>query len=388
MRSAYNETWLHNLEVIKETKSWLKARLIDDGQFKTIGEAYVSSFYHPNFIIRILIFVATLLGLSGVTGLFALIILDTNETVISIACILYGIGSFVVLDRAFIQNSKHYKSGLTEALMYHACGFTIGGFAGLTDFAILPLLVFSIIVLAFAAYRYLDLITTTLAFLTFAYFIFYQFYDFGGIFQQIIPFVFILLFTLLYFLIKKLKSNSQIAIWNNSILILETLSLLMIYLAGNYLVVRELSTNMMGLSLVEGEDIPFSFIFYALTVLIPTAYLYFGIKNKDMVLLRVSLLVLALSVFTFKYYYGFGHPEITLTIAGAFLLGVSLILFYHLKVMRNGFTRENLLSSKWASMDAEAFIISQTLGGNQIKTDTTFQGKGGSFEGGGSSGSF
>ncbi|MEQ8424840.1 MAG: hypothetical protein RIA63_09015, partial [Cyclobacteriaceae bacterium] len=65
-----------------------------------------------------------------------------------------------------------------------------------------------------------------------------------------------------------------------------------------------------------------------------------------------------------------------------------LALFNYLKTIRGGFTRVNLLSSKWASPDAEAFIISQTIGGNQVKTDNSFQGQGGSFEGGGSSGSF
>jgi hypothetical protein len=74
MRSAYNENWLYNLQVIKETKGWLKAKFIDDEQHKTIAAAYTSSFYHPNFIIRILIFVASLMGLSGVTGLLTLII--------------------------------------------------------------------------------------------------------------------------------------------------------------------------------------------------------------------------------------------------------------------------------------------------------------------------
>jgi hypothetical protein len=252
----------------------------------------------------------------------------------------------------------------------------------------LPLLLFGIVVLSFAAYRYLDLLTTVAAFLTFAYMVFYLFYDFGGIFQQIIPFVFIACFAPLYFLSKKLKTKSDLSIWNHNLLIIESLSLLMIYLAGNYMVVRELSVNLMELALAEGEDIPFAFIFYGFTVLFPVAYLFFGIKNKDIVLIRVSLLVLAFSVFTFKFYYGFGHPEITLTIAGVILLGISLVVFNYLKIIRNGFTRENLLSEKWTSLNAEAFIISQTLGGNQVTVDESFQGEGGSFGGGGSSGSF
>ena len=56
--------------------------------------------------------------------------------------------------------------------------------------------------------------------------------------------------------------------------------------------------------------------------------------------------------------------------------------------MRNGFTRENILTEKWSSVNAEAFIISQTMGGNQVNVDESFGGKGGSFGGGGSSGDF
>lgn len=388
MRSAYNETWLHNLEVIKETKRWLNAKFIEKVQFNVIAEAHPSSFYHPNFIIRLLIFVATLMGLSGVTGLFALIILDTNQTIISIGCLIYGIGSFVFVDQAIIKNSKHFKSGLTEALIYHACGFTIGGFAGLVDFEIISVLIVSTIVLSFSAYRYLDLLTTIAAFFTFAYLVFYLFYSFGGIFQQIIPFTFILIFAPIYLLSKKLKSINNLAIWNSNLVIIESLSLLMIYLAGNYLVVRELSINMMDMSLAEGEDIPFAFLFYGLTVLIPIAYLYVGISNKDIVILRTSLFVLAFSVFTFKFYFGFEHLEITLTILGIILVGITLLLFKYLKTIRNGFTREDLISEKWTSMNAEAFIISQTLGGNQVKVGDSFQGNGGEFGGGGSSGSF
>jgi uncharacterized membrane protein YgcG len=388
MRSAYNETWLLNLEVIKETKRWLNAKFIEKVQFNVIAESHPSSFYHPNFIIRILIFIATLLGLSGVTGLFALMILDTNQVVISIGCLIYGIGSFVFVDQSIIKNSKHYKSGLTEALIYHACGFTIGGFAGLVDFSTVPVLLFSLGILSFAAYRYLDLLTTIAAFFSLAYLIFFQLYEFGDIFQQIIPFAFILVFVPIYLLSKRWKSKDHLAIWSNNLVIIESLSLLMIYLAGNYLVVRELSVNLMDSPLAEGEDIPFAFLFYGLTVLIPVAYLYVGINNKDIVILRTSLFVLAFSVFTFKFYYGFDHPEITLTISGIILLGITLFLFNYLKTIRNGFTREHLISEKWNSMNAEAFIISQTLGGNQVKVDDSFQGKGGEFGGGGSSGSF
>ena len=388
MKSAYVENWIHSLSLIKDAKSFLKAEWISKEQYETIAEAYANPLYHPNFLVRILLFVATLLGISGITGLFTLFVAQGGETFISIACMVYGIASFFVVDKLFINDKKHYKSGVNEAIIYHSCGFTIGGFAGLTDFSTTPFLLVGLIVLTFAAIRYLDLICTVTALGFLGYTLFYHLYELGGILQQVIPFAFLICFSIGYLLSKKYRRRTSLGLWNDNLLIVEALSLAMVYLAGNYLVVRELSVNLMGLALEGNEDIPFAFVFYLLTVAIPVLYLWFGIKNKDLVLLRVSLIVLAFSVFTFKYYYGFNRPEITLTIAGLVLLGISLALFNYLKVIRSGYTREKLLSEKWSSMNAEAFIISQTLGGNQVKVSEGFEGKGGEFGGGGSSGSF
>jgi hypothetical protein len=122
--------------------------------------------------------------------------------------------------------------------------------------------------------------------------------------------------------------------------------------------------------------------------MVPIGYLYFGIRNKDIVLLRVSLIAIAFSVFTFKYYFSLGHPAITITLAGIILTGVSLWLMKYLKVIRHGFTRENHLPEKWADMNVEALVISQTMGGNQITEDQSSLGGGGDFDGGGATTNF
>lgn len=384
IKSAYNETWLYNLAVIKETKRWVKQNLIAPEQFIAISEAHLSSFYHPNFIIRILLFLATLLALSGVTGFLALIFIDSaSKEVLSVLAFVYGLLSFMILEKAFIKNN-HYKSGVNEAILYHAIGFTIAGFSDFNEHVILWV---CLAVFSFSAIRYLDLICTLAAVASFAGILFYECYDLGGIFQQVIPFAFILVFTPIYFFAKRLKNQERFKVWGNNLLIVESLSLLLIYAGGNYLVVRELSVSMMGLDIEEGGDIPLAFIFYALTVLVPVTYLYFGTKKKDVVLLRVSLIVIAFSAFTFKYYFSFGHPEITLTIAGLVLLGVSISLLNYLKIMRHGFTHENLLGEKWGNMNVEAFVISQTMGGNQVNNSESNYG-GGDSGGGGASTSF
>lgn len=147
---------------------------------------------------------------------------------------------------------------------------------------------------------------------------------------------------------------------------------------------RELSVELLNLDLQAGQDIPLAFVFYGLTVLIPILYLYFGLKNKDLVLLRVSLAVLAFSVFTFKYYFSLGHHEITLTVGGLIMLGISALLLRWLKTPKHGYTRENILNEKWANSNAQAFILSQTLGAAKAPEVHQF---GGGESGGGGAGS-
>jgi uncharacterized membrane protein YgcG len=389
MKHAYNEVNLHNLAVIKESKRWSSQGLIEEDQLKNIEQEYPCSFYHPNIIIRILLFIAALFALSGVTGFFALLFGNSGEKVLPLACLIYGVISFALLDRILINQHRHYKSGVAECILYHACGFAIVGLSWMADFNTYVILITCLLVFSYAAFRYLDLLTTMAAIGSFAGLLFYTCYEAGGIFQQVIPFVFIVCFGSVYAITRKFKVRDHLRFWSLNMMIVETISLLLVYAAGNYLVFRELSINLMNLELVDGQDIPFAFLFYALTIIVPFALLYVGIKHKDVLALRVSLIAIAFTVFTFKYYYGFGHPEITLTVAGALLFGIALLLFNYLKTMRGGFTRENHLAEKWANLNLQAFVISQTLGGNQSQSNNQIEtGGGGKFGGGGSTDSF
>lgn len=384
---AYSKTSLHNLEIVKEAKSWLKQDYISKDQFNAIVAAYPSGFYHPNVIIRILLFIATLVALGGISGIFTLIF-NGAEDALSFLFVFYGVASWLVMEFLFIKRNQHFKSGVNEAILYHSIAWILAGIGIAIDFNEHGMLLISLALVAFAAIRYIDLLSTFATILLFGYLLFYELFSIGGMVQSFIPLLFIVVFTPLYFLFHHLKNKPHLSPWAVSLLIGEAVSLAFIYLAGNYFVVRELSISMLDLYLEPGEDIPFSFVFYVLTVLIPIVYLFVGIKYRDIVILRVSLVALAFSVFTFKYYFSLGHPEITLTLAGAALVTAALLLLKYLKVPRHGFTREILLKEKWADSNPEAFIISQTLGGNKMVTSDIEVGGGGTSGGGGSSDTF
>lgn len=386
MKFVYNSTWLRNLHVMKEAKRWMKHGWISKDQFEKISVEYASSFYHPNLFIRLLLFIATLIALAGASGLLGLMFVETGKTSLSVLSLLYGVGSWIFLEKIFIQNNHHYKSGVSEALLYHSIGFMMGGIIGITDGNVTVSLICAVIIFGFSSIRFIDLISTVCALCCFAGLLFYWFYEADGIFRNVIPFALIFSFCGLYFLLLKLKKKRETESWEDCFVVSEAFCLLLIYAAGNYLVVRELSISLIGLALEEGQEIPFAFLFYFLTVAIPLAYLYFGIRKKDGVMIRVSLIAVAFAVFTFKYYFSLGHHEITLTLGGIILIAIAWWLFRYLKTPRNGYTAENILSERWGNANLSAFVISQTMGGN--KTPDRPEEMGGSFSGGGSTDGF
>src|SRR5882724_2968201 len=79
MKIAYNEIWVYNLSVFKETKRWFKHEFISAEQSENIKAAYPTSLFNPNVMIRILLFVASILGLAGVTGILTLMVIDGSK---------------------------------------------------------------------------------------------------------------------------------------------------------------------------------------------------------------------------------------------------------------------------------------------------------------------
>jgi hypothetical protein len=386
MKFAYNETWLKNLHLVKEAKQWMDSGLISKDQLGMIAEQHPSPLYHPNFIIRILLFLATGIVLSSITGLLILVVMNADDEVLSVLSIIYGLISLLVLDRVFIVSKNHFKSGITEAILYHSILFIMMGCIEFFEESPAPYAIVLCCIGAFSAYRYLDLISTAGALGTFGWLVLYLLYQAGGYVQQIIPIVFIVMFTPLFFFFRSRRQNPKAEPWENCLIVAESISLLFIYAAGNYWVVRELSVELLKLELQEGQDIPMAFVFYGLTVVIPVLYLSLGIKNNDLVLIRVSLAVLAFSVFTFKYYFSLGHHEIMFTVSGVILLLISVSLLRWLKIPKHGYTRENILNEKWANSNAQAFIVSQTLGVSRPEEQSHYGG--GESGGGGAASKF
>jgi len=387
---AYDTAELEKTMVLSEAKRLHQSQFIDDDQWSQIKKSYSTNLYTPSFFIRVLLFIFSLFGTTSVLGSIGTILGLVGDSSYQILSLILGILLLFLTEKVLISGMHHYNSGITEAGIYSGLAFIAFGLFGTGQREPIVYALLGLLLLSFAAIRYLNLFALILAIGFFAWIIFLIVTGIGGVIEALMPFIFMSTFGLMYWCSQILQKKLPNVIFENQFVIAKTIALCLFYTSGNYFVVRELSIRLMGLALSEHDDIPFAMVFYLLTALVPMAYIYWGIRKKSILFIRVGLLTLALSVVTFKYYFSLGFPVITITISGAILIIVALVFFNYLKQIRNGFTREILLRDKWHSSDLTAFIASQTLGGNKITNtsgnDTHFGG--GKFGGAGAGGNW
>lgn len=389
---AYNPDLLTNLEILKHAKGWKNKNIIDDAQWQEISARYKVGIYHPNYFIRLSLFLATLTAIGAVFGLVTLFMsaVDLSSDAVAWLLLFFGGATIVALDRIFVKQMFHFKSGVTEGLLYTGILSIVIGAGLLSEFRDEYFTAFVLLAItATAAIRYLDLISTTLAMGTLMWILFHSLSEWEGMGAQLLPFAGMVLSMIGWSVVRRYKHRATLEAEVDCFNLSEGLWLLTFYASGNYLVVRELSVALLGMQLNTDSDIPLAWLFYAFTVIVPLSFIYAGVRLRNRIMLWAGLFVLGFSAFTFKYYYSLGHHEITLTAGGIVLILAAWIAMRYLREPRNGFTRESVLDESLGNAHLQAFVIAQTLPTKPSETpEGGISGGGGSFGGGGSSGSF
>ncbi len=380
---AYDINELEKKKILSKSQSLYKSKLISIRQWNGIRKAYGTNLYTPAIFMRVLLFILSYIGFATAVVPFGFVFSSLDQIGFQILFIIVGVLILFLTEKILIQNKHHYLSGVTEAGIFSGFSFIASGILINEPESMLIYSIVLFILSAIASIRYLNRVTLLLSIGFLGWFIFQILTDIGGYAEALIPFAFMLYFGTIYLSTKKLEKKIINIILDDFYIILKSISLICFYIAGNYFVVRELSVDLMGFELAKGEDIPFAFLFYGFTVLIPLCYIYWGVKKKSILFIRVGLIITALSIITFKYYFNIGAPVVTITLSGALLITIALILFNYLKKPRYGFTRENIILNQSDSKDLTAFLASQTLGGNTSKTDSESYFGGGEFGGGG-----
>lgn len=385
---------------VKETAAkWHKRGLIEKDSLQQIEAHNPLGLYSPGIFTRIGIFIFTWIGYSALSGFVALLfggfIEQLNfEDYITPYLLLNTIVVFAVLEFV-IRDKKAYKAGIDDALLYGGLGLLFGLIIKVVfgiddDFSTETMLILSFMafgIFTFAAIRYVDMLVAACAYACLLATVFLALSLTGEIGKMLMSFVLMLVSAGVYFYVKKLNQKHEDRFWSDPLWLIELLSLLVFYIAGNYFVVRSLSEEMFNMHLAEGEDIPLAFIFYIFTAAVPLVYVWKGLQHKDRTMLTSGLILVAVAVLTFKYYFSLGHPEISLTIAGAVMILVAYFATRYFRTPQFGITYAEDKAIEKGMLNFESVIIGQTVSAG-THAEHGFEFGGGKSGGAGADGDF
>jgi hypothetical protein len=385
----HNKTWLNNLRHHEQFEDDHDAGCLTDNELKTLKAKYFVGFESPGIIMRIGLFVLTLIIVFFSAGSLSLLLSEAHLIDNFVWPLILGIANYIILEK-WVKDNYHYGSGVDNALIMTTAGFIIGGFGWMMD-TIAPsqshFIAISIFTLAVSVYlilRFADLLMSVLGCLSLLAFIFFAWQKLGSFGMATLPFVLMLVSGCIYYFSKRIIKHSEAYYYDHCLHVIQVVSLLTLYLSGNYYVVNELSNQLHN---TPGAPLPFGFIFWMITILFPLGYIAWGIKTKNIIMLRIGLLLVAGAVYTFRTYYHVLPIEVALSIGGAVMLLISYAVIKHLKTPRHGFTTAPLKrSSVLDHLNLESIIIGETFGNTgAAPTDAGSRFGGGSAGGGGSS---
>jgi hypothetical protein len=386
MMLAYKKSDLEALADLQLAKTLKKDGMLAEGADLSKLEL-ASTLYNPGHLMRILLFIVGLIGVNGAIGMVFFIVQDALSEAWQVLFLLVGAALLFIHEAALVRNMKHFKTGLSDVVLLTGLLMLGIGINGENERHLWLSFLVMAVFCAVAAIRYINNLLVAVALcLVVAAFLHLAERN-GALLMSLLPFIVMLFFTSCLMLSLKLEMNPALYIWENQILTMQAVSLLLVYLGGNYLVVRELGQSINNTFVQQETEIPFAWFFYFLTAAIPLLYLFVGIKWRSRIFIWVGLATAGFSVFTFKFYFSLGHPEITITVAGIILLAIAVVSLNYLKTPKKGITRQRLTAVNLNFFTAEGILISQTMG-TMAQPHQSELFKGGNFGGGGASGNF
>jgi uncharacterized membrane protein YgcG len=394
----YNKTWLDNLKIHHLAEDELNANCITTTELNAIKQKYPVGFYTPGIFIRIGLFILTFIIVGFATGLLSLMISQTRMIDSPGWPLFLGICVYVMLEIAIRQN--HYNTGVDNALLWLSAGLITGAFIWFisslnnnytyTDSHAFSISIFILLFSSFLTLRFTDMLMGAITCLSFLAAVYFGWQKIGTFGVATLPFMMMLASALIYFAARRFIDHTNTIYYTNCFIIIQLISLITLYMAGNYYIVSELSNELNNNVTVANSSIPFGWFFWGLTICLPFIYLAAGIWKKDIILIRVGLLLVAAAIATFRYYYHVLSAEAALTLGGCILLGAMYGVVKYLKTPKYGFTYADINKADLMNnLKIEALITAEIAGHTPTApTEPTSRFGGGSFGGGGSSSNY
>jgi hypothetical protein len=384
---AYDKVKLQDSFLIREGKALFKKKFISKAQLADIANRPDKLNTNDNLLIRCGFFLLGCFLFSSVIGSFGLMfasVFGSNFEIIFFMYALFGfVGSEVLAKRNYLAH------GLDDAFVLSGqLAFYIG--VGMASEATSAVAIAMIVLGIVCCIRYVNTISALISCVGLVVLLFDLITEQNLMPKALLPFVGLLLAIAIYMAYKKLSTIPDSFFYRNALQLIKIFSLLLGYFSMNYMVVRELSQELMNIVVVEGADIPFAPLFYILTFAIPIAYLVFALQKKDRIMLLIGLFTFGYSIFTIRYYHSILPLETALTLGGIVLFAFSFFVIRKLQHRKTGITFEpDRDSNSGFILNAQALLVNAQVDVKPIATpESDMPFGGGGFSGGGAGESY
>ncbi|WP_343704701.1 hypothetical protein [Chitinophaga sp.] len=353
----YHKQDLDHTLLQEEVQAAYKKGCVTKEEYLQILQQYPSRLYTPNPFIRIGLFVLTALVALFSFGLFALLFSSglTGEEALGGFCLFFSLVTYGGLE-AFVRAKYHYRSGVDDALAWCAAGLALTG-AVLVSGLDMDTVVFCALAAALGLFFALRFLNVLMGLAAFAGLIGVVFFALVYTAPDALPFAVMALSLGVYLGARRYGTSPY---YGNMLQLLQVAALAMLYVVGNYFVVKETRNELFG---TAAGAMPAGWLFWLLTVLMPVIYIYLGIRKKDKVLLRTGLVLIAAVVFTIRYYYSVLPLETAMAMGGAAMMLLAYALLRYLAVPKHGFSSEVTDEAETLKglQIAESLVIAQTF---------------------------
>ena len=350
--AAYPAAWPRYQAWRALAARWHRRGGLTAAQLTATEAAYPLDCFRPAWAIRIALFVVTLLGVSLGSSLGGLVVgMGSSFEHFSVAgwAVLVLAGTLLILETV-IRNNKLFHAGPDNALLYCAVGAAavlIGRLrllrldGSLNDFALsqpalLPSLLLFLAVLLAAVVRYAERGVTGAAFVVYLLVVVNLLlpWNWG---RLLLPFGMMGAAGAVVWLTRAPRRGTPATYYyEGPRQTLRLLGLAVLYLAGNYLVVREGNAALRGDFVSAHPPLGGLFIFF--TAVVPVAYIGLGLRRPDRLLLTLGLVAVAFSGYTLRTYRSVLPPAVAATLAGAALVALAVFGLRYLRPARHGLT--------------------------------------------------
>lgn len=379
----YNAAQLDNRLIRQDAEDAADAGMIAPETVERIIAAHPFTLYSPNIFVRIGLMLATMLVVLLAAGLIFLLIIDGALRSIEVFFIIWGILAYGALE-LWMATHRHYRSGVDEGLAWMSVLMIGISLVSLMEnqspvllFAMLSVLGCWFTVrtsdpgIALGTWCCGVMLVVNLAI----------WYLPGA--RYGLPFLIMAVAGAGYFQFTRMQRQFRFRHYDLALSVLRLAALATFYLAGNYFVVHHAGQELLGM---EGNP-PLPWLFWTLSLLLPPAYIWMGLRKKDRIPLAMGLILIAAAVFTVRAYHAVMPLETAMALGGIGLIAVSYIVHRYLTTPKHGFTTQAMNTRSFGAEQLEGLIIAETMQHAPQPAETTRFG-GGSSGGGGAGGEY